>query len=168
MNTFVTILRGCAQVFRERLYIGIATVGTVLFFGFYLLIPVWIVPATTLAFEIGRLTPANYFLLGSLALMTGLLLSLEIFSFRRARSSGLVSAGESGVGFAASFAGGILIAASCGCGTGILLGVIGLGGGALFIAKNQILIAVLMLGVVAVGLYFSARRAAGICATCHV
>ena len=168
MNQLSTIVRGSAQVFRERLYVGVTTVGTLVFFALYLLIPVWVVPGTTLVYELDRLTLVNYALLGSLALMAGALLSFELFSFRRSRMAGLRTAGEGGVGLAASLAGGILAAATCGCGIGILLGVVGLGGGALFIAGNQTLIVASMLGVVAVGLYFSARRAAGICATCTV
>jgi len=168
MSTLFIIVRGSAQVFRERIYIGITTVGTLVFFALYLLIPVWMVPGTTLAYEFDRLTLVNYGLLGTLALMAGVLLSLELFSFQRSRGAGLRAARDGGVGLVASLAGGILAAATCGCGVGILLGAVGLGGGAFFVGENQTFIVALMLGVVAVGLYFSARRAAGICATCTV
>ncbi len=168
VRTFLTPLRASAPVFREGTYQGVAAAGVLVFLGTYLLIPVWLIPGNTFAFELSQMTPFNYGLLIALALMTGALLALELFAFRRSRAAGLHTASKSGVGFVASLAGGVLAAASCGCGTGILLGVLGLGGGALFIAANQTAIAVIMLGIVAVGLYFSARRAAGICATCHV
>lgn len=168
MNAFITSVLLSAQVFRQRAYIVLAILSGTLFFALYLLTPVWLVPGTTLSYEISHLTLLSMVLLVGLALMTGLLLSLEVFSFRRSRSAGLTSAGEGSIGLVASLTGGILAAASCGCGTGILLGVIGLGGGAIFIAEHQILVVSFMLAVVAVGLYFSARRAAGICATCHI
>lgn len=168
MRTLSSIVVGSAAVLRRPAYQFIFVGATVSFLALYLLTPVWLVPGTTLAYELAHLTPLPFALLGLLALMTGLLFSLEVFSFKRSRSEELAVAGEGSVGLLASLAGGILAAASCGCGTGILLGVIGLGGGAIFVAEHQTLIVSGMLGVVAIGLYFSARRAAGICATCSV
>ncbi len=163
-----TMLRAGASVFRNPLYGAISAGSAVVFFGVYLLVPVWLVPGNTLAFELSQITALDYALLATLALMTGILLSFELFAFRRSRTQGLRTAGESGIGLIASLTGGVLAAASCGCGVGILLGVLGLGGGALFVAANQSGIIVAMLVVVAIGLYFSARRAAGLCVTCRV
>lgn len=161
-------IRGGASIFRERIYVAISIASSLVFLSLYLLVPVWVVPGNTIAFELDLLTPTNYALLGMLALMTGALLSLEVFALRRSRSNGLRAAGEGSIGLAASLTGGILAAASCGCGLGILLGIVGLGGGAIFVATHQTAIVVGMLSVVTVGLYFSARRAAGLCATCSV
>lgn len=168
VRTFLTTFRDAALVFRKGAYQGVAAGGAFVFFSTYMLVPVWLIPGNTFALELSQMTPLNYGLLGALALMTGALFALELFAFRRSRTQGLRAAGEGGVGLIASLAGGVLAAASCGCGTGILLGVLGLGGGALFVAANQTAIAAVLLGVVALGLYFSARRAAGICATCRV
>ncbi len=161
-----TTLRAGAGVFRKPLYGIIAVASALAFFGVYLLVPVWLVPGNTLAFELSQITALSYALLATLALMTGVLLSLELFEFRRSRTRGLRAAGGSGIGLVASLTGGVLATASCGCGIGILLGVLGLGGGALFVAANQSYIVLAMLVVVAIGLYFSARRAAGLCVTC--
>lgn len=161
-------IRGGASIFRERIYVAISVASSLVFLILYLLVPVWTVPGNTIAFELGLLTLVDYVLLGALALMTGVLLSLEVSALRRSRSNGLRSAGEGSIGLVASLAGGVLTAASCGCGLGILLGIVGLGGGAIFVATHQTAIVVGMLSVVAIGLYFSARRAAGLCATCSV
>ncbi len=161
-----TTLHAGASVFRKPLYGIISIASALVFFSVYLLVPVWLVPGNTLALELSRMTALNYALLAALALMTGVLLSFELFAFRRSRTRSLRAAGESGIGLVASFTGGVLAAASCGCGIGILLGVLGLGGGALFVAANQSYIVLAMLVVVAIGLYFSARRAAGLCVTC--
>lgn len=168
IRAFSTTLHLSARVFRERAYQGIAAGGTLMFFCVYMFVPVWFVPGNTLAFELTQVTFLGYGLLIALALMTGALLSLEVFAFRRSRAHGMRAAGEGSVGLVASLTGGVLAAASCGCGTGILLGAIGLGGGAFFVAANQTIIVAVMLLVVAVGLYFSARRAAGICAVCRI
>ncbi len=167
-HTFLVTLRAGANVFREGAYQSAAAGSALVFFSTYMLVPVGLIPGNTFELELSQMTLLNYGLLGVLALMTGALFALELFAFRRSRTQGLRAAGEGGVGFLASLAGGVLTAASCGCGTGILLGVLGLGGGALFVAANQTAIAAVLLGVVALGLYFSARRAAGICATCRV
>lgn len=168
ISPFSLIFRTVAQVFRERVYAATTLISALAFFSLYLLTPTWLVPSTTLAFELSRLSLLNYTLLGTLALLTGILLSLELFSFRRTRSSRVRSATEGGVGLVASLTGGILAAASCGCGLGILLGAVGLSGGAVFVAAHQTPIVIGMLVIVGAGLYFSARRAAGICATCVV
>lgn len=161
-------IRGGASIFRERIYVVISVASSLVFLSLYLLVPVWTVPGNTIAFELGLLAPVDYALLSALALMTGILLSLEVFALRRSRSNGLRSAGKGSIGLVASLAGGVLTAASCGCGLGILLGIVGLGGGAIFVATHQTVIVVGMLSVVTIGLYFSARRAAGLCATCSV
>lgn len=168
LRSLSTIVSASSTVFRERVYIGMTVVSSLALFGLYLLVPVWLVPGNTLAFEMTQLSLLNAGLLGALALATGVLLSFEVFAFRRTRASGARAAGEGSVGLLASLAGGILASASCGCGIGILLGVVGLGGGTLFVVAHQTLIVVVMLVVVVIGLYFSARKAAGICATCSV
>ncbi len=159
-------LLGITSVFRKRIYQIIAAASALVLFCLYLLVPVWLVPGNTLPLELGLISPLNDVLLAVLALMTGVLLALEVFSFRRSRAQGVRVVGEGGTGIIASLAGGVLAAASCGCGTGLLLGAIGMGGGALFVAANQTSIVILLLGVVTVGLYFSSRRAAGLCSVC--
>ena len=160
-------LRDGASVFIEPLYGAIAVLAAVALFAVYLFVPIWLVPSNSLALELSLVTPLGYGLLVALALMTGALFALEVFAFQRSRAQKVAAARDS-VGLIASLTGGILAAASCGCGVGILLGAVGLGGGTLFVAANQTAIVALMLVVVAVGLYFSARRAAGLCATCRV
>ena len=168
IKAFASIFRGSIGVFRERRYQGTALLGALVLFILYVYVPVWVVPGTTLAFELSLISPANYVLLGALALMSGILFSFELYSFRRSRRQGLRAFGAGSTGLLASIFGGVITAASCGCGVGILLGVIGIGGGTLFIATHQMAIVTIMLGIVMVGLYFSARRAAGLCATCSV
>ncbi|HQU07621.1 MAG TPA: hypothetical protein PK539_00985 [Candidatus Paceibacterota bacterium] len=168
MRRVRTLLRAGRDVFGRPAYFGIAVVGALIFFGLYLFVPVWLVPSNTVTFELLNITPLQYGLLSLLALMTGMLVSFEVFAFRSTRTQKLRAAGEGGVGLVASLFGGIIAAASCGCGIGILLGVVGFGGGALFVAENQTSIVLVMLGVVAIGVYFSATRAAGLCATCRV
>jgi len=168
-NVFLSIVRTSVSIFREPLYAGLALAGAVLFLVIYIFIPIWLVPGNSLAYTLAQASFLSYLLLTVLALMTGMLLSFEVFAFRRSRTQALGKvAGEGGAGFVASLIGGVLAAASCGCGIGILLGVLGLGGATLFVIANQTLISVVMIGVVATGLYFSARRVAGVCATCHV
>ncbi len=165
-NQFSLILRGSISVFRKHTYQIAATICTLSLFCLYLLVPILLVPGNTLMLELGAMSLLDYVLLFALALMTGILLTLELFSFRYSRAQGLRMVGEGSTGIIASLIGGVLATASCGCGIGILLGVIGLGGGALFVTANQTPIIIILLGIVMIGLYFSARRAAGLCGTC--
>lgn len=156
------------QVFRDVRYVLLAFVWALLFLTLYLLVPALLVPGESLPFEFAHLTQVSSVLLVVLALLSGVLAAFETYAFFNSHRIGARAIGRDGAGLLASLVGGILAAASCGCGVGILLGAIGLGGGALFVAAHQFTIILLMLAVVLVGLYFSARRAAGICATCRV
>ncbi|MHB1163359.1 MAG: hypothetical protein ACYCZZ_02460 [Minisyncoccota bacterium] len=160
---FLTIRRASVSVFKKPIYAVIAVGSALVFFGMYLIVPTLLVPGNSLSFELALISPSNYVLLATLALMTGMLAAFELFSLRRSRANGFRSAGKRSVGFVASITGGVLAAASCGCSAGILLGVVGLGGGTLFATQNQTSIVVVLLGIVLIGLYFSARRVAGIC-----
>ena len=152
----------------KQAYFLLAAAGALVVFALYLFIPVWFIPANSVAFELAQASAAQYLLLAVLAALTGMIVALEVFSFRRSRGVKVSAAGGSGAGLVASLAGGVLAAGSCGCGTGILLGILGLGGGTLFVVANQTAIVLVMLVAVAIGFYFSARRAAGVCATCRV
>ena len=161
-------LGASAGVFRDARYVLLVFVWAFLFLTLYLLVPALLVPGESLPFEFAHLTTLSGVLLVALALMTGVLAAFETYAYFNSRRVGVEVVGRDSVGLVASVVGGILAAASCGCGVGILLGAIGLGGGALFVAAHQFTIILVMLAVVLVGLYFSARRAAGICATCRV
>lgn len=163
VRPFLTIRRASVSVFKKPAYALLAIGSALVFFGMYLIVPVLLVPGNSLSFELALISPGNFLLLATLALMTGMLAAFELFSLRRSRAHGLRSAGRQSAGFVASITGGVLAAASCGCGVGILLGVVGLGGGTLFATQNQMPIVVALLGIVFIGLYFSARRVAGIC-----
>jgi len=167
LREIATLFAAIGSVLGKPRYALAALFAAFVFFGVYLFVPILLVPGNTFSLELSLITPLEYVLLTALALMTGTLLSLELFAFRQSRALHARAAG--GVsGLVASLTGGILAAASCGCGVGILLGAVGLGGGTLFVVAHQTTIVFAMLGVVAVGLYFSARRAAGICATCQI
>jgi hypothetical protein len=154
---------GAARVLAERAYRWLALGAALLFFCFYALLPVSLIPGNSVAFELAQLTAVDWTLLVLLAGTTGLLVAFEWFAFRRVRASA-AAAGTGGAGILASLVGGVLAAASCGCGIGLVLGVFGLGGATLFIVAHQMAFTAAMLGVVLVGLYFSARRALGVCA----
>jgi hypothetical protein len=140
-----------------------AVIAAILVFAFYIVVPVLLVPGNTFRIEFELITPVALALLILLASMTGMIIALETFSFRRSREARLTVVGEGSAGILASVMGGIIAAASCGCGIGVLLGVFGLGGGALFITKHQTPVILVFLLAVALSLYYSARRAAGIC-----
>lgn len=164
MGSIHSLSRTAARILRQPPYHAYAATAALLVFAFYIVVPVLLVPGNTFRIEFDLITPLALTLLIILAAMTGTIIALEIFSFRRAKTARLQTVGEGGAGILASLMGGIIAAASCGCGIGVLLSVFGLGGGALFITEHQTPVILLFLALVAVSLYYSARRAAGICA----
>jgi hypothetical protein len=164
MGSTLSLFRTAAGILKQRPYRTYAFTASVLVFMLYIVVPVLLVPGNTFRIEFELLTPIALTLLILLAAMTGMIIALEVFSFRRSKAARLGAVGEGGAGIVASITGGIIAAASCGCGIGVLLGVFGLGGGALFITKHQAPVILFFLTLVAVSLYYSTRRAAGICA----
>ncbi|NNM83691.1 hypothetical protein HKL94_00510 [Candidatus Parcubacteria bacterium] len=171
MNKLATHLLQLARVFTTLFatwnYRILAIASGAIFFILPLLIPVWIVPSNTLAFELSLMRPANYLLLSLLAIASGLLVAMNIFLLRQRRERAL-AVGSGGMGIVSALVGGVVMT-SCGCGGGLIIGLLGLGAGSTsFIVGNQLYIILAALLITLVGLYLSARKVAGICQTCEV
>jgi hypothetical protein len=165
MRNIPAVIRTARGILARSPYRTYAIAAALLMFAFYIVVPVLLVPGNTFRIEFDLITPASLLMLVALASMTGMIVALEIFSFRRMRAARLSSVGEGGAGIIASLAGGVMAAASCGCGLGVLLGFFGLGGSALFITEHYPIALSFFLAAVALSLSYSARRAAGICST---
>lgn len=162
---FQQIYRAAKQVFSEKKYIVIFFTLAILFFWLFVLIPVITIPGNTLALQLPIFRPQDYLLIGLLAILVGLNFSMNIYSWQRKKSIGTVCSAccnSIGVGFSGAFAA-IVGSASCVSCLSFLFATLGLGFGAVvFVLKYQIYFLLGVITLVAISLYFTARKIANL------
>lgn len=168
MFSFITnVARAFATVFAKRRYWLIAIGAAAVSFILPILIPVWLIPLNTLSLQLSIMSAENYVLLTMLAIASGMLIAFNVFLFHHRRGS-VVATGGAGISTLVAFVGGV-ITTSCGCGIGLILGIVGLGAGStFFIIANQFYIILGAFFLVLIGLYLNVRAVAGICEVCEV
>jgi len=162
-----TMLLGIKAVFREPLYrfIIIALIPTLLVA--FIFIPTLTIPGNTFAFQLSLYAPQDYVLLVLLATMGALLIAMNVYSYKKTKTTkerlGATSKGGIG-GFLGAFAS-IFGSASCPMCVASLFGFLGLGAVG-FLVQYQWWIFIGSALLVLVSLYFAARKVAGICDEC--
>lgn len=165
--SIIKVARAFTTVFAKRRYWLIAFGAAAVSFILPILIPVWLIPLNTLTLQLSLMSVENYVLLAMLAITSGTLIAFNVFLFRRRRGS-VITTGGAGISTLVAFVGGV-ITTSCGCGVGLILGLVGLGAGsAFFVIANQFYIILGALFLVLIGLYLNVRAVAGICTVCEV
>lgn len=140
---------------------------TAIFIAAYLLLPVWLTPGNTLAFQLSIFTPRDYLLFLFLSAVTALLILMQVFLFVRSRKGRASAVGRGGIGIFSALFAGLLATAAC---SSCILAVFGfLGAGSIFFTLgHQPYFVYGGILLVLVGLYFSARRVQGYCESCEV
>lgn len=166
-NPFTLIFSASKSVLENRNYkiwfLGLTTI----FIAAYILLPVWLTPGNTLAFQISLLRPRDYILFLVLSAVTALLILMQAFLFLRSKKGRAGAVGQGGVGAFSALFGGLLATAACSSCIAAILGFLG-AGSIFFILQNQPYIVAIAIALVLVGLYFSARRVQGYCESCEV
>lgn len=153
----------------EKVSLPAGIVAAVLFFALFVALPVWTIPGNTLAFQLKIFRPYDYALMGILAILVGLTVSLETYSWRRRRGADdgarLAVQGtlSGGLGMFASVVG----TATCGSCLAVLFGLVGLGAAStFFVLQNQQVFLLAAIGVMLIALVVAARRADAVCRSC--
>lgn len=131
------------------------------------LVPVWSVPGNDISFQLSLFTFGNWILFLALAFLIALLLTMQIFIFRRAKSNAVRarSLGNAASGAAGAYAGilgGVFATAACSWCVAAVFGFLGTGT-VLFIAQNQLWAVLVALGIMIVSLYFASKKVNNAC-----
>lgn len=131
-------------------------------FVLFVLVPVWSVPGNDIAFQLSLFTFGNWILFAVLALLIALLLTMQIFIFRRAKSAAIKakSLGNAATGAAGAYAGilgGVFATAACSWCVAAVFGFLGTGT-VLFIAQNRLWAVLVALGIMLVAIYFASKK----------
>lgn len=157
------------KVFKRRNYLLLFLGSTLVFFLSLIAIPLFTIPANTIALQLKIFTARDYVLMAFLSLLAGLTLALSWYGFVQQKKIGAASQAVAGgaVSTIAGIFGAVVATASClGC-LMALLGLVGLGvGSALFIIKHQSYFLLGAIALMVISLYFAARKVNKVCASC--
>lgn len=135
---------------------------TILALILFILVPVWSVPGNDIAFQLSLFTFGNWILFTVLALLIALLLTMQVFIFRRAKNAAIKakSLGNAATGAAGAYAGilgGVFATAACSWCVAAVFGFLGTGT-VLFIAQNRLWAVLVALGIMLVAIYFASKK----------
>lgn len=133
----------------------------------FVLVPVWSVPGNDISFQLSLFTFGNWILFTVLALLIALLLTMQIFIFRRAknnavRARGLSNVASGAAGAYAGILGGVFATAACSWCVAAVFGFLGTGT-VLFIAENQLWAVLVALSIMLISIYFASEKIVNDC-----
>lgn len=164
LNTLFTAIK---TVLTAKKYLLTFFILSPAVFFLFVLIPVTAIPGNDFAFQLSLFTPKDYTLLIVLAPLISLVMTMQVYIWRRNRDikETLKSAG---VGAAGSYSGVIatvFATASCSSCVAVLFGFLGTGA-VFFAVENRWLFVSLAIGLMLASLYFTARKINKVCISC--
>lgn len=162
-----TILSATKAVLTAKNYLIIFLVLLPVVFLVFILIPVVAIPGNDFAFQLSIFTVKDYVLLSVLAPLVSLIITMQIFVFRRNRNirENLKSAGLGAAGSYSGVIATVFATASCSSCVAVLLGFLGTGV-VFFAVENRWLFVSLAIGLMLASLYFSAKKINKVCTSC--
>lgn len=134
----------------------------------FILIPVFTIPGNDLRFYLTILRPIDYTIYALLSLVIAAVIMTQVYLFKQSsdHKKRLASTVSGGVGTSSAVLGGLLATAACSSCIAGLLGFLG-AGSVLFIAQNNVAVAVVALFISIFSLYMSSRKVNGHCRSCE-
>lgn len=143
--------------------------AVVAFFTLFLVLLVKATPGNDIIFQLQIMTWSDYLLMGSLAILSALLLAIQVYSIKQGRDARTIAGavGRGSVGSLPAFLATILGTASCSACVAGLFGFLGLGG-ILFILEYRWWFIAASLAVMMLAIVFTARKIEHLCAACEI
>lgn len=151
-------------VFSSKRYKVGFLIASVFFLGLFIYLPVLTTPGNDVLFQLSIFSLKDYILLITLSLVTALSLSLNFFVILRQFTSrdGVSLAVQGGGGSISAVLASIFGTASCSTCVGPLFSFLGFGG-ILLLLKYRTVIALAVIALMFLSLYFTSKRVLGIC-----
>ncbi|MEK7510525.1 MAG: hypothetical protein AAB567_03175 [Patescibacteria group bacterium] len=164
---FNTLFTATKTVLTAKRYLLIFFVLFPIAFLVFILIPVLAIPGNDIAFQLSIFTSKDYTLLIVLAPLISLVITMQIFIFRRNKNikENLKSAGVGAAGSYSGVIGTVFATASCSSCVAVLFGFLGTGA-VFFAVENRWLFVSLAIGLMLISLYFAARKINKVCTSC--
>lgn len=153
------MIRAIKTVLGTKTYLVLFVGISILFFGLFVLIPVYTIAGNDIAFQLSLYTAQEFTLLAVLAGLLGLTFSLQIFAYRHRGCStpkSLVQGATTGISGVFAAIVGTAFCASC---LLPLFAAIGIGtGGVFFVLENQIYFVIGAILLMLISLYFAIKK----------
>jgi len=157
------------KVLASKGRILVFAITTIAFFGLLIIIPLVTIPGNDLMFQLKIFRTRDYFIMAFLAMLVGLNLVFQIYSFQQKREQkNLAQSATAGAttGIMGVFAG-IVGTAACASCLASLFGLIGLGTGSVFfVLQNRPYFLMGAIAVMLISLYYAARKINRVCISC--
>lgn len=153
------------DVFKGGKYFFIFLIAALVFFGLFVLIPVWTVVGNTFATQLAIFTVRDYAVLVLLSSLSSLFITMQIFVMWQKRKIGGVSTTTAG-GIGTLFAGiaGTAFCASC---LAPLFALFGIGlGGVIFVLEYRFYFVAGITLLMLIAMYLTARKISKMCNSC--
>lgn len=149
------------MVFRNKKYLLLFLVLTAFFGSLFIAVPTFTIVGNDLAFQLSTYNMIDYFLLGFISLLSGLVLTLQIYKWKNRKEACSISSSfvqSAGAGISGVFASllGTAVCASC---IAPIIVFLGLGfGGVLFMLKYQVYLSFMAIMLMVLILYFTVKN----------
>lgn len=164
MDKFSQIPKAANAVLSEKKYFLAFLLLSVAIFWILVLAPDKIVQSNAVLRILG---PGEYTFLGIVAILTSLVITMQIFSFRLTRRMGMDHSLLSGAGFLSALSSAIFSSATCGLCVAAVFGFLG-AGSVIFLVDNKVYVVAGSIVLLVLSLYFSSKKVNRDCDTCHV
>lgn len=153
------IITASKNVLTNRNYLLSFIVLMFAIFAVFISIPVFLIPANSLSFQLTVFTIKDYLLLSVLSVLASLLITMQIFTYKQAKicSPGNVATSSGSAIVAALFG-----TASCSACLAAVFGFLGLGT-VFFLVEYQWFIVGVAIILILISLYFTSLRLNGVC-----
>lgn len=164
-NPVMQMLFASKEVLSKRKYLTLFAAFSLVVVFVFVYIPVTTIPGNSYGFQLSIFTPANFILMGILALLTGLLFTMSIYVLRQ--SAMVKEAGRAGAGGGAGVTAAIFGTAACSSCVAAIFGFLGAPTVFFLIgARNYIVTGAIILLIIS--LYFTSKNVNKICEECVV
>ena len=162
-NPLRTVCYASEEVLKNKNYLKSFTIISLVVVSVYILLPVFTIPGNNLLFQLGVFTVKDYFLIVSLSLLVGLMITMQVYSYKKTKS---LQAGKSVLGGSSGIVAGLFGTASCSSCLTSLFGFLG-ASNVLFLAKHQWYVVGVSGLFVLVSLYITSKNIVGECKSCE-
>ena len=151
----------------EKNYLILFVLSSIIMTLIYLFLPVYLTPGNDIEFQLSITPLWALVFTGILAIAMGLLISMQVFVFKRLRMIQRKEASTGIIGGMSSIVAGIFASASCGACLSAAFAFIG-APGIIFLTEHRFEITLISFGVVLIALYLSSKKINDNCDYCRV
>jgi len=153
-NPLKLVYNASEEVLKNQNYLKFFTVISLVVASVYILLPVFTIPGNNLLFQLEIFTLKDYFLIISLSLLVGLMITMQVYSYKKTKR---LQAGKSVLGSSSGIMAGLFGTASCSSCLTSLFGFLG-ASNVLFLAEHQVYVVTASMTLILAFLYFTARK----------